>query len=70
MVLLFYSRLLFSIKIHPRATAIKPDGLSGWKVDVVNISSFIDKLGVNRKMSKLSFDHNDFDPYPRQERPE
>ena len=35
MVLLLYSTLLFSINIHPRVTAIKPDGWSGWKMAVV-----------------------------------
>ena len=35
MVLLLYSTLLFSIKIHPRVTAIKPGGWSGWKMDVL-----------------------------------
>ena len=35
MVLLLYSTLLFSITIHPPVTAIKPNGWSGWKMDVV-----------------------------------
>ena len=35
MVPLLYSTLLFSMKIHPRAMAIKPGGWSGWKMDDV-----------------------------------
>ena len=54
MVLLLYSTLLFSINIHPRVTAIKPDGWSGWKMAVVEPGWM--KLKIRRFVTDSLFD--------------
>ena len=59
MVLLLYSTLLFSITIHPPVTAIKPNGWSGWKMDVVKHEASV--LKTNRFINHILFVNRESD---------